>query len=1548
MSPPTKESIERLCSLEEGYGTEEVLQALLECKGSEEDALEYLRSRRSLRQLTKSDKGVRTVELTSLGTNESTKRVESTERVGPPGGGHEQASLISKIFFLWTNPLVSLAGRQPLEEIHLWDTPQNSRVVHLLRRFDRCWAAEIAKAKSANAVLEADESNGKPKKRRQPSLMKSFRAMFFSEVLYSGMLQLAYQGCVLASPLLMRRFLAWFADEKANTLEGYLLASGLFVVPLIGSGVIWSHCVITLYKVGMDIRTTLNAVIYRKALGLSNEARQESTTGEVVNLMSADSEKIPMACITMHSTWVVPLFLAVAIWLLTGLVGGTATGCSIASMFAVLPIQIAIAIKTKTVTREQMVLTDDRVKLVNEVLQGIKIVKLYAWEKPFAERIQEIRRLEVKKVVQIMMYGAYNLTVMLSVPTLMTLVMLMVYYKEKGEFDGATVFTAMAVLYLIRMPLMMLPMAIGSYVMASVSLTRIKRFLLLPDNAEAAAQLLAASTSDDKDLEGEALDGKSGGPGCVEVWGQFTWSAVAENEGEGEGKGEGEGEGEGDGSGSGGSGGGGGGGGGGSGSGGGAATAIAAGAPSEKSGDEAEGESLMADATPKKAPFSLSLFDGSGGSTDTPLVIKPGQLVAVVGQVGSGKTSFLSSILGEMTALGPPLAPGDDSAKARDAGDSEAKGAYATMSPGTKTAYAAQSAWIVNATLKENILFGYEFDSLKYHRTIDVCALAPDLRELEAGEETEIGEKGINLSGGQQARVSLARAVYADADLYMLDDIFSAVDAHVGKHLFKHCVGPSGILKDKTRIMCTNQLHLVPQADVVLVLHGGVISEQGSYDELMAADGSFAQLMRDYGDAADQGSNETVSDAVAAAADDAGLFCGNSSAKAEDLDPQTSKMRSMSSDAGAEPNAKTPRARGQLTVKEEKALGSVDYTTWLQYFSTSSGGPCLLAFLVFTTIVAQGVEMVFNWWLSKWTDAFSEVEADNDDNDDERLGDFKLSMDDYMMVYGCLGLATVVFALGRQVTFAYQAGLASRGLFKNLLKGVFGTRMEFFDTTPIGRILNRFSKDTVAIDTQLPQSVPNFVVCFGAVMGVFLMIVVLLPWFAVAMVPIMGLYFYTQQCYRPISRDLQRIESVSRSPIFAQFSETLHGVATIRAYGKQTDFLKQCYERIDKANNAFFLMHNANRWLQLRLESQGALIVFATALLLVLSRASWAEELFPPISVGLCGLLLTYTQQVTGLMNWAVRMGCETEARMTSVERLQEYAEIPAEETLDASNIDRANAGLPPNFPAQGGIRFQDVEMRYRDGLPLVLKGVTLDIAPGSKIGICGRTGSGKSTLTVALYRLVQLCKGTIYIDGHDTSQLGLETIRRALAIIPQDPVLFVGTMRENLDAFGEYEDHELWTAIDQTENLRQTIEGLPDGLSSKVAEGGENFSVGQRQLICLARALLRKPKILIMDEATANIDLDTDNLIQKMVREKLGGCTILTIAHRLHTIMDSDKILVMDAGRVAEFDSPAALLAKPESYFSKLVADTGDASAARLKTIAGSAQSAEEAATAK
>lgn len=555
------------------------------------------------------------------------------------------------------------------------------------------------------------------------------------------------------------------------------------------------------------------------------------------------------------------------------------------------------------------------------------------------------------------------------------------------------------------------------------------------------------------------------------------------------------------------------------------------------------------------------------------------------------------------------------------------------------------------------------------------------------------------------------------------------------------------------------------------------------------------------------------------------------------------------------------------------------------YFIEGSGGWALPLWLIFATVTTQALSNLFEVWLSIWSNAYL---------DDGKAPNYLRN------VYILLGLMIVLAYLVRGLSFAIQALRSSKTLHNNLVRGIMSAPMSFFDGTPMGRILNRFSKDMDAIDMQLPRNIPMFLMTVATLSGVLITISVMLPWFVVPLLPLLIVYYRVQRHYRPTSRDLQRLESMSRSPIFAQFSETLAGVSTLRAFNKQLTFINQNVGRLDNSSACYYHMMACNRWLQCRLELLGNLILFVAAILIVIGRsASWTN-----ITAGAAGLVLTYTQQITGNLNWAVRMGCETEARITSAERVHEYSTL----TPEAAPVN-PDYQPPANWPSRGTIVFKGICLKYRPHLPLVLKNVNLSIKGGEKIGIAGRTGSGKSSLMTVLFRIVEPCAGTIEIDGVDACRLGLRDLRSAISIIPQDPVMFCGSLRQNLDPFELYSDDAIWDAL-RAVHLGPFITGLEGQLTAVISEGGENLSVGQRQLICLARAILRRNKILVCDEATANIDIDTDALIQVALREQFKNCTVLTIAHRLNTIMDCDRILVMKDGMVGEFDTPARLVA--------------------------------------
>ncbi|KAG0019619.1 hypothetical protein BGZ82_011830, partial [Podila clonocystis] len=880
--------------------------------------------------------------------------------------------------------------------------------------------------------------------------------------------------------------------------------------------------------------------------------------------------------------------------------------------------------------------------------------------------------------------------------------------------------------------------------------------------------------------------------------------------------------------------------------------------------------------------------------TNVNLSIARGNLTAVVGRVGQGKTSLLNAIIGDMYKR-------QGSVKV-----------YGRM------AYVAQQAWIINATLKENILFGNAFDQAKYDHIVMACGLLPDIEMLPAGDLTEIGERGINLSGGQKQRVSLARAAYEDADLYLLDDPLSAVDAHVDQHLWQHLIGPSGLLKDKTRVLVTHAIHHLEQADQIVLIKEGQISETGKYEELMDAQHGFYQLIKDY--SVNEGKKrKEKKDATKDSKDDV-------------AEPETDDDDSTQD--GDDKDAKTVAVtkkddKAELVAEEQMVLGSVSWDVYKIYCRAASYKYSIFAVLLF--VAGQACQIGTNLWLKYWTTPGSAAERPVG----MLLGVYAALILGYMILNVIVSYVVMVLAAIR----------ASTRLHERLLSTMLRLPMSFFDTTPLGRIVNRFSSDVYSTDETLPFNWINVFSCAMSVVGTVIVIAATTPIFLAIVPPLVILYLLIQAYYIRASRALKRVDSVSKSPIYQHFSESLAGVTTIRALGAEDRFILENATRANIAGNAYFSWVVSNRWLQIRLEGLGAIVVLAAALFVVLSR-----DTLPPEAIGLS---LSYALSVTGDITWLVRSYCDLQNQLVAVERMNEYAtknqEAPAE----------TDAKLPENWPQSGHVQFKNYSTRYREGLDLVIKNIDFEVQPGEKVGIVGRTGAGKSSLTLALFRIVEAANsvwaksshngadmdsdpskkdeivdlekvdveedgGSIWIDGVDISTVGLKYLRQHLAIIPQDPTLFIGTVRENLDPFGELQDADLWEALGRA-HLKDHIASLAGGLSFKVTQNGDNFSVGQRSLICLARALLRKTKILVLDEATAAVDVETDELIQKTIRKEFADRTILTIAHRIKTVMDSDKILVLEKGRVEEFEAPVTLLQRPESLFFKLAQQAGE-----------------------
>ncbi|PRP86346.1 ATP-dependent bile acid permease [Planoprotostelium fungivorum] len=857
--------------------------------------------------------------------------------------------------------------------------------------------------------------------------------------------------------------------------------------------------------------------------------------------------------------------------------------------------------------------------------------------------------------------------------------------------------------------------------------------------------------------------------------------------------------------------------------------------------------------------FSWNLQTHENALRDINLEVPHGQLLAVVGPVGSGKSSLVSSLIGEI------------------------KKRSGEIRLGGKIVYTSQQAWLMNATVRDNILFGQPYDRHRYERVIEACCLATDMEHLPSGDMSEIGEKGINLSGGQKHRISLARAVYQDVDIYVFDEPLGAVDTAVAKWIFEECI--EKFLAGKTRILVTHQLQFLPSVDSIAVMSKGQIAHRATYQQLMSAGIDFSSIVE------------------------------HQNARLRQQQPDAEKQETKKTE-NVQKKKKGKKEKGKLTSDEKKSEGAVGLHVYLDYISAAKHGKTLFSFAMVAFVSAQVAKILSDSYLTKWSNDLGKSEDAVDSSGISYLHLFAL----YIGVH-CL------LVLVREILLATAILRTSFSLHDSLLLSILRAKMAFFDTTPIGRILNRFSGDQKTMDMKQFYTVGEFVTCFMNIITALITICILSPPLIVPFIAVSIIFFVVQNYYIKSSRDLKRMESVSLSPVLHCFSECIGGGSIIRAYRMEEYFAADRLPVVQDVNYSAHYWHFAvNRWLGMRLELVASLIILSTAAYANLSNSIWA------------GLTLSYALYSVRSLTWMVRTFTAMELQMNSSDRILEYTRVPHEAPMQRE----ADQNLSDEWPFQCDLDFANLWLRYlsaeevqpqpansqvktsvaktedlSDTSRYVLRGITCHIQPREKIGIVGRTGAGKSSFVSALFRLTEASFGCIKVDGVDINEIGLQRLRNGISIIPQEPLLFHETVRWNLDPFGIHSDSDIWKALDRA-HLREIISSLPAKLETLVS--GDNFSVGQKQLMCLARVLLRKSGVLIMDEASASLDLETDELIQKTVREAFQESTVLTIAHRIHTIIDSDRIMVLDAGQLVEMDTPRELLKRPQSHFSKLV----------------------------
>nr|XP_022316598.1 multidrug resistance-associated protein 1-like [Crassostrea virginica] len=1351
----------------------------------------------------------------------------------------EVSSFLSKITFWWFTRMVIKGYKHSLVVEDLWHLQNEDSCAVVVSHFTKHWKKEIHRRNvkqqrvnvperlSTGEVVEiqtftgdtGEEFGNESETKISAKLLRVLVRAYLPSFLFTAFLKLIYDVMQFISPLLLKLIILFIENKTEYSWRGMFYSVLMFVLAMLQSLILHQYfhgCQL----LGMKIRTSLTCLVYRKMLILSNAAKRESTTGEIVNLMSVDAQRFMDLMTYVHTVWSGPLQIIVALYFLY-MELGPSIFAGFGLMVILIPFNAWIAQKTRDLQVKQMNLKDARIKLMNEVLNGIKVLKLYAWEESFEEKIHEVRRKEMRVLRTMAYLNAFLSFTWTTAPVLVSLITFAVFVLSDPShiLNAEKAFVSLALFNLLRFPMSMLPQVISNIVQTSVSLNRLQKFL------------------NNKELDEDAVIKKEDCKYAVMISnGTFTWDKTCQS-----------------------------------------ATTL--------------------------RQITLNIPEGS--------------LVAIVGPVGSGKSSFLSAILGEMEKIH---------------GEVTVRGSLA---------FVTQQAWIQNLTLRDNILFGKAKCDAEYEQVLEDCALLADLEILPAGDMTEIGEKGINLSGGQKQRVSLARAVYQDADVYLLDDPLSAVDAHVGKHIFEKVIGYKGILHNKTRILVTHGLGYLPFVDLIVVMNDGEVTEVGTFKELMGHAGSFAEYVRNYlcqkleddetiltDDVLDEDmisiqltdctstenvrSTESLYD-VQENARSTPQRVSESSNVIESLDHMKSSEKIHSEEIPKESDKllqKNEMQSDQKQIQEEKMeTGSVKFAVFWIY--VKSVGVILSLVTVFFFVLYNGASVYTNVWLSEWSNDRPIIRNGTNGTLVKEVDISKRNM--RLWMYGVLGLLQGLFTIIASLALYIGNIHAGKALHARLINNVLASPMMFFDTTPIGRILNRFSKDIDVIDTQIGRTYESWLSCLLRVISVPIVIGYSTPYFLIVFIPLAVLYIAVQRFYVATSRQLKRLESTLKSPIYSHFGESISGVATIRAFGQQQRFISDSERKVDENNQSYFPSIIANRWLAVRLEFVGNSVVFFACLFAVLGRDT--------LTGGIVGLSVSYALNITQTLNWLVRMTTELETNIVAVERVKEYSEISREAPM------KIDATKPEDtWPKKGEIVFDKYCVRYREGLDFVLKDITCKIHPSEKIGIVGRTGAGKSTLLLGLFRIIESAKGQIRIDGVDISKLGLYDLRSKLPLYPRsfvsnEPVLFSGSLRMNLDPFNAHSDNTVWTALEHA-HLKVFVESLPDKLYHDCSEGGENLSVGQRQLICLARALLRKTKILILDEATAAVDMETDEYIQKTIRREFASCTILTIAHRLNTVMDSNRVMVLSSGSITEFDNPQKLLNDENSVFYKMAKD--------------------------
>ncbi|XP_041074966.1 ATP-binding cassette sub-family C member 8-like isoform X3 [Polyodon spathula] len=1356
-------------------------------------------------------------------------------------------NLLSKGTYWWMNTFITSAHKRPIDLKVIGKLPIAMRALTNYVLLRKAFEAQKTKGSSypqgsKSIWCAMCHAFGKP-------LVLSITFRFLADLLgFAG--PLCISGIVHHLSKENKTFLppvkllgVYFISSQEFLANAYVLAVLLFFALLLQRTFLQASYYVAI-ETGINLRGAIQTKIYNKIMRLctSNMSMGEMTVGQICNLIAIDTNQLMWFFFLCPNLWAMPVQIVVGVILLYYLLGISALiGATVIAVLA--PVQYFVATKLSQAQKSTLEYSNERLKKTTELLRGIKLLKLYAWEHIFHDSVEETRQKEMTSLKAFALYTSISIFMNAAIPiaAVLTTFVVHAHLSEDADLSPAVAFASLSLFHILVTPLFLLSSVVRSTVKALVSVQKLSEFFSSEEIGEeheykAAVQLSSGNHTKYQAIPLKVVNRKRP---AREDWSSYSSQREMEKE-------------------------------------------------------TSEEEDVYIKIT---NGYFTWMPDGSPTLSNIDIRIPYGQLTMIVGQVGCGKSSLLLAALGEMQKISGSIywnsmsdheSEGEDSPIDKDSaldGDVRKRGSVA---------YASQKPWLLNATVVENIIFEMPFNKQRYKAVIDACSLQPDIDILPHGDQTQIGERGINLSGGQRQRISVARALYQQTNMVFLDDPFSALDIHLSDHLMQ-----DGILKmlredKRTVVLVTHKLQYLPHADWIIAMKDGTIQREGTLKDIQNSEPELFEHWKTLMNRQDQElEKETIAESKTVLERKnlrRAMYSREALMKTEEEDEE----ESIESD-DEDNMSSVLRQRAKIPWR---ACG-----TYL-----SSAGILLLPLLLLSQLFKHSLMLAIDYWLAKWTSDAISAKINSDKNCTVSQ-ECRFSHSSYSMVFSILCCLGIILCLITSVAVEWTGLKVAKELHHSLLNKIILAPMRLFETTPLGSILNRFSADTNTIDQHIPATLEclsrSTLLCASALA----VISYVTPVFLVVLVPLAVACYFIQKYFRVASRDLQQLDDSTQLPLLSHFSETVEGLTTIRAFRYEAKFKQKLLEYTDANNIASLFLTAANRWLEVRMEYIGACVVLIAAV------ASISNSLYNQLSSGLVGLGLTYALMVSNYLNWMVRNLADMEVQLGAVKRINGLLKIEPENyegLLSPSQI-------PTNWPHQGEIQIQNLSVRYDSTLKPVLKHVHAHISPRQKVGICGRTGSGKSSFSLAFFRMVDTFEGRIIIDGIDIAKLPLQTLRSRFSIILQDPILFSGTIRFNLDPEGKCTDSMLWEALEIAQ-LKPVVKALQGGLDAMVTEGGENFSLGQRQLFCLARAFVRKSSILIMDEATASIDMATENILQKVVMTAFSDRTVVTIAHRVHTILNADLVIVMKRGIILEYDRPEVLLEREDSVFASFV----------------------------